>query len=261
MHFGSRGFGHKTASGFLALAQGLPFGAKAHEGEMDSPPVLFDVDSELGQSYIAAMKLAGEYAYAGRNVVVAKVLEILGADSLQEVHNHHNFAWREEHFGRSYWVIRKGCTPARPGQAGFVGGSMGDESVILEGVESSENEHALYSTVHGAGRVMSRSAAAGRIRRRKRWAAARRAGHRRPRRRCRRGAGGLQAPARGSRRARRHDPREAHATPARRGDGGSRRPRPVQELTRVETDVVRRLILQAVGRRQRADRHDPTRDH
>src|SRR5437763_12465422 len=140
---------------------------------MDSPPVLFDVDSELGQSYIAAMKLAGEYAYAGRNVVVAKVLEILGADSLQEVHNHHNFAWREEHFGRSYWVIRKGCTPARPGQAGFVGGSMGDEAVIISGVESSENEHALCSTVHGAGRVMSRSAAAGRIRRRKRWAAAR----------------------------------------------------------------------------------------
>jgi tRNA-splicing ligase RtcB len=46
---------------------------------------------------------------------------------------------------------------------------MGDESVILEGVESAENEQALYSTVHGAGRVMSRSQAAGRVRRRKRW--------------------------------------------------------------------------------------------
>jgi tRNA-splicing ligase RtcB len=170
VHFGSRGFGHKTASGFLALAQGLPFGAKAHEGEMDSPPVLFEADSELGRSYISAMELAGDYAYAGRDVVVARVLEILGADALHEVHNHHNFAWREEHFGRTYWVIRKGCTPARAGQEGFVGGSMGDESVILEGVESSENEQALYSTVHGAGRVMSRSAAAGRVRRRKRWA-------------------------------------------------------------------------------------------
>src|SRR5207245_3390007 len=68
------------------------------------------------------------------------------------------------------WVVRKGCTPAGPGQEGFVGGSMGDESVILEGVESAENEQALYSTVHGAGRVMSRSQAAGRIRRRKRYA-------------------------------------------------------------------------------------------
>jgi tRNA-splicing ligase RtcB len=165
VHFGSRGFGHKTASGFLALAQGLAFDARAKEGGMDSPPVLFEIDSELGRSYIAAMQLAGEYAYAGRDVVVDKVLEILGAESTHEVHNHHNFAWLEEHFGRSYWVIRKGCTPARPGQEGFVGGSMGDESVILEGVESEDSVESLYSTVHGAGRVMSRSQAAGRFRR------------------------------------------------------------------------------------------------
>ena len=170
VHFGSRGFGHKTASGFLALAQGLPFGGRASEGEMDSPPVLFEVDSELGEAYVSAMELAGEYAYAGRDVVVDKVLDILGAEAVDEVHNHHNFAWREEHFGRTYWVIRKGCTPARPGQEGFVGGSMGDESVILEGVAGEEAEASLFSTVHGAGRAMSRSQAAGRVRRRKRWA-------------------------------------------------------------------------------------------
>jgi tRNA-splicing ligase RtcB len=169
VHFGSRGFGHKTASGFLALAQGLAFDGRASEGGMDSPPVLFEIDSQLGQSYISAMQLAGEYAYAGRDVVVAKVLEILGAEATHEVHNHHNFAWPEEHFGRSYWVIRKGCTPARPGQEGFVGGSMGDESVILEGVPSDEAVESLYSTVHGAGRVMSRSQAVGRVRKRKRW--------------------------------------------------------------------------------------------
>jgi tRNA-splicing ligase RtcB (3'-phosphate/5'-hydroxy nucleic acid ligase) len=174
VHFGSRGFGHKTASGFLALAQGLPFDGKAHEGEMDSPPVLFEVGSELGESYIEAMKLAGEYAYAGRDVVVDKVLEILSARAKHEVHNHHNFAWKEEHLGRSYWVVRKGCTPAQPGQEGFVGGSMGDESVILEGVESDEATESLFSTVHGAGRVMSRTQAAGRVRRRKRWACSQR---------------------------------------------------------------------------------------
>jgi tRNA-splicing ligase RtcB len=170
VHFGSRGFGHKTASGFLALAQGLAFGGRAVEGEMDSPPVLFEIGSELADAYIAAMTLAGEYAYAGRDVVVAKVLEILGASAVHEVHNHHNFAWREEHLGRSYWVIRKGCTPARPGQEGFVGASMGEASVILEGVESEQSTQALFSTVHGAGRVMSRTQAAGRVRRRKRWA-------------------------------------------------------------------------------------------
>jgi tRNA-splicing ligase RtcB (3'-phosphate/5'-hydroxy nucleic acid ligase) len=170
VHFGSRGFGHKTASGFLALAQGLPFGGRAVEGEMDSPPVLFEIDSELAEAYIGAMELAGEYAYAGRDTVVSKVLEILGTEAVHEVHNHHNFAWREEHFGRTYWVIRKGCTPARPGQEGFVGASMGEKSVILEGVASPEAEDSLFSTVHGAGRVMSRTQAAGRIRRRKRWA-------------------------------------------------------------------------------------------
>jgi tRNA-splicing ligase RtcB len=165
VHFGSRGFGHKTASGFLALAQGLGFEERAHEGEMDSPPVLFPAESELGQAYVAAMELAGEYAYAGRDVVVAKVLEILGAEAMHEVHNHHNFAWREEHFGRTYWVIRKGCTPAWPGQEGFVGGSMGDDSVVLEGVAGADSADALFSTVHGAGRVMSRAQAAGRVRR------------------------------------------------------------------------------------------------
>src|SRR3954469_8927405 len=166
VHFGSRGFGHKTASGFLALAQGLAFDARAREGEMDSPPVLLPIDTELGQAYIEAMQLAGEYAYAGRDVVVDKVLDILGTEAVHAVHNHHNFAWREEHFGRTYWVIRKGCTPAQPGQEGFVGGSMGDDSVILEGVEGEGSKESLYSTVHGAGRVMSRTQAAGKVRRR-----------------------------------------------------------------------------------------------
>jgi tRNA-splicing ligase RtcB (3'-phosphate/5'-hydroxy nucleic acid ligase) len=162
VHFGSRGFGHKTASGFLALAQGLPFEEHAKEGEMDSPPILFAIDSELGQAYIDAMTLAGKYAYAGRDAVVATVLGILGAEAVEEVHNHHNFAWQERHDGEDYWVIRKGATPAFPGQRGFVGGSMGDISVILEGVDGDEATSALYSTVHGAGRVMSRTQAAGR---------------------------------------------------------------------------------------------------
>jgi tRNA-splicing ligase RtcB (3'-phosphate/5'-hydroxy nucleic acid ligase) len=165
VHFGSRGFGHKTASGFLALAQGLAFEGRAHDGGMDSPPVLFEIDSEIGQFYVSAMNLALDYAYAGRDVVVARVLEILGAEATHEVHSNHNYAAREEHFGRTYWVVRKGCTPAQPGQEGFVGGSMGDDSVIVEGIESNEAQESLFSTVHGAGRVMSRSQAAGKMRR------------------------------------------------------------------------------------------------
>lgn len=161
VHFGSRGFGHKTASGFLALAQGLKFEDKANEGDMDALPVLFDVDSEMGQDYIQAMTLAGEYAYAGRDTVVNKVLEILQAEVTFSVHNHHNFAWKERHFDQDYWVVRKGCTPAFPGQFGFIGANMHDTSVIIQGIDSVDSKISLYSTVHGAGRVMSRTKAVG----------------------------------------------------------------------------------------------------
>lgn len=165
VHFGSRGFGHKTTTGFIALSKGKKFDEHAPEGGMDAPPILFDAAGALGQEYLAAMRLAGEYAYAGRDVVVNKVLEILGAQSTFEVHNHHNFLWEEEHFGEKYYVVRKGATPAFPGQFGFVGANMGDTSVIIRGLESAESKEGLYSTVHGAGRVMSRTQAAGK----KRW--------------------------------------------------------------------------------------------
>ncbi len=163
VHFGSRGFGHKTASGFLALAIGGQFDDKAPESDMHAPPMLFHVDTLIGQDYLHAMHIAGEYAYAGRDMVCAKVLEIMGAQELMSVHNHHNFAWKEEHFGQSMWVVRKGCTPAFPGQLGFVGANMADPSVILEGVDSEASREAMYSTVHGAGRVMSRRQAAGQV--------------------------------------------------------------------------------------------------
>jgi len=145
VHFGSRGFGHKTATMFMP-----------REGGMDAPPTLLAADSGLGAGYAEAMKLAGRYAYAGRDVVCEEVCRILGAESLEEVHNHHNYAWREEHDGEEAWVVRKGATPAFPGQRGFVGATMGEPAVILEGVESDAAREALYSTVHGAGRAMSR---------------------------------------------------------------------------------------------------------
>jgi tRNA-splicing ligase RtcB len=161
VHFGSRGFGHKTATGFMALAQGKQFGDKVTEGSMDAKPILLDINTELGRDYIAAMQLAGDYAYAGRDMVVDKVLEILGAKAVWVVHNHHNFAWHEPHFGEMYWVVRKGCTPAFPGQFGFIGANMADTSVIVQGVNTPASHNGLFSTVHGAGRVLSRTQAAG----------------------------------------------------------------------------------------------------
>jgi tRNA-splicing ligase RtcB len=155
VHFGSRGLGHRIATEFIKLAGGNP------NGSMEVAPNMLEVGSTAGEEYLAAMELAGQYAYAGRDWVTAKVASILGAPIVEEIHNHHNFAWRETHFGQDLWVVRKGATPAAPGQKGFVGGSMGDQSVILEGVDSEESARTMYSTVHGAGRVMSRTQAAG----------------------------------------------------------------------------------------------------
>lgn len=90
---------------------------------------------------------------------VERVRKIIGGSVTDMVHNHHNYAWRENHFGKDLWVVRKGATPARPGQRGFIGGSMGDDAVIVEGVASEEAKASLYSTVHGAGRLFGRKEA------------------------------------------------------------------------------------------------------
>jgi tRNA-splicing ligase RtcB len=158
VHFGSRGLGHKLATHFIKAGGG--------KDGIDVEPVILEEGTDLGRQYIDGMALCGEYAYAGRDLVCSKVANILGANILEEVHNHHNFAWEEWHpeFTKNddyVWVGRKGATPAFPGQRGFVGGTMGENSVILEGVDSAESKLSLYSTVHGAGRVMSRTAAAG----------------------------------------------------------------------------------------------------
>ncbi len=167
VHFGSRGFGHTIASSFLAVGQGKAWGERVPEQE-----VLLDLAQPTGHDYWHLMNLAGQYAYAGREWVARKVVGILGGQEVELVHNHHNFAWKEEHGGEELVVVRKGATPAFPGQKGFIGGSMGDDAVIVRGAEPADEEtaalqrEALFSTVHGAGRVMSRTAAAGKRKRR-----------------------------------------------------------------------------------------------
>ena len=155
VHFGSRGLGHKITTKYLKAV-----GAK---DTMQDPPALVMADSDLGRGYIAGVELGGIYAYAGREWVVERVRKVIGGAVTFSVHNHHNFCWRETHNGKDMWVVRKGATPAFPGQFGFVGGSMGDDAVILRGLDNAESKSALYSTVHGAGRIMSRTEARGRF--------------------------------------------------------------------------------------------------
>ncbi len=153
VHFGSRGLGHSIATSFIAAGGG--------KDGIHAEPVIFDETSDLGEQYLKCMELAGRYAYAGRDWVCAKVARILRSEIVEEVHNHHNFAWKERHNEKDLWVVRKGSTPNLPGSQSFVGGSMGDFSYIVEGIESEESKLSLYSTIHGAGRIMGRSKAKG----------------------------------------------------------------------------------------------------
>ena len=172
VHFGSRGFGHRTASGFLALAQGKAFGDHATEGEMDSPPILFDVDSELGQSYIAAMHLAGDYAYAGRERSSRRCsTSSAPRPPTRSTTTTTSPGARTTPASTCGWSARA-ARRRSPASEGFVGATMGEPSVILRGVESEASRDAAVQTVHGAGRVMSRTEAAGKSR--KRWACPRR---------------------------------------------------------------------------------------
>jgi tRNA-splicing ligase RtcB len=166
-HFGSRGMGHTIASWFLAVAQGGNIGDRVPERE---EPAVLDLGTAGGDLYLEAMQLAGTYAYAGREYVIDQVRSLLGSPEVTfSVHNHHNYAWYED----GLWVVRKGATPLTLEPA-FIGGSMGDISVIVRGMPDVgyEDGHvygvddidALGSAPHGAGRVMSRTAAAGKLR-------------------------------------------------------------------------------------------------
>jgi len=75
---------------------------------------------------------------------------------MTKVENHHNYLWKEEWNGREVLVHRKGATPAGRGVMGVIPGSMGDPGYVVRG---KGDERSINSASHGAGRLMSRSAA------------------------------------------------------------------------------------------------------
>ena len=237
VHFGSRGLGHTSATRYLKAAGG--------KDGMNVPPAVIDEDSEIGRRYIAAMQLAGRYSYAGREWVIERVRKIIGGNVTDMVHNHHNYAWRENHAGKDLWVVRKGATPAFPGQRGFIGGSMGDDAVIVEGVDSPEAKASLYSTVHGAGRMFGRREAKRQVYARRDGCVAAIARRDVDRRRSRRKPDGLSKAARGACRACRLDQGAAHVASVRRRHGGRERIRSVQGL-------IAKMGHPAIGRMSRS---------
>jgi len=151
-HSGSRGAGAAVCSTYSSMAQAqLP---KRYE-ELGRLAWL-ELDSEAGQEYWAAMNLMGDYAAANHDVIHRLVSQLLGAEIIAGVENHHNFAWKEEHGGKELIVHRKGATPAGKGVLGVIPGSMADPAFVVRGLG---NAASLMSASHGAGRRMSRKKA------------------------------------------------------------------------------------------------------
>ncbi|QDT41395.1 RNA-splicing ligase RtcB [Gimesia alba] len=151
-HSGSRGAGAAVCSTYSSIAQ-----ARLHKRHHKLGRLAWlEMDSEAGQEYWAAMNLMGEYAAANHAVIHQNVSEILGSKVVSGVENHHNFAWKEEHDGKEFYVHRKGATPAAAGELGVIPGSMADPAFVVRG---KGNPASLNSASHGAGRCMSRNKA------------------------------------------------------------------------------------------------------
>lgn len=151
-HSGSRGTGSAVAEKYSSLAMEL---------HPELPKELqhlawLDLDTEEGEAYWAAMQLMGRYAAANHDVIHREIARHLGAEVLADVENHHNFAWKETHFGEEVVVHRKGATPAGQGVLGIIPGSMASPAFVVRGKGDPDS---LSSASHGAGRVMSRSQA------------------------------------------------------------------------------------------------------
>jgi len=151
-HSGSRGFGGTVANHYSKIAMTktkLPAEAK-HLAWLD-------LDKDEGQEYWIAMNLAGEYASANHHEIHNKIARDLGVSPIKRIENHHNFAWQEKLAdGTDVMVHRKGATPAGEGVLGIIPGSMSTPGFVVRGKGGLTS---INSASHGAGRLMSRSAA------------------------------------------------------------------------------------------------------
>jgi tRNA-splicing ligase RtcB len=150
-HSGSRGLGAEVARHYTRLAKDLC----RLPGEAANLAWL-DLNTEAGQEYWIAMNLAGDYASANHHQIHERIAVSLGEQPLLRVENHHNFAWKEIHGGKDVIVHRKGATPASEGVLGVIPGSMTAPGFVVKGTG---NVSSLSSASHGAGRLMSRTAA------------------------------------------------------------------------------------------------------
>ncbi len=171
IHSGSRRFGYEIADEYMNVAARLP----EMEGRRKMLSYL-PTDYRQGQRYISAMGAAANFAFVNRHIMGLLVrrcfTRMFGPTPMALVYDvTHNMAKQETYEGRKLWVHRKGATRAfgpglmkgtpfeQVGQPIITPGSMGTASYLMVGTGNSEES--LCSVNHGAGRVMSRTAASG----------------------------------------------------------------------------------------------------
>jgi tRNA-splicing ligase RtcB len=171
IHSGSRRFGYEIADEYMSVAAKQP----EMEGRRKMLSFLY-TDSRDGRKYVSAMGAAANFAFVNRHVMGLLVrrcfARMFGPTPMPLVYDvTHNMAKLETHQGRSLWVHRKGATRAfgaklmagtpfeQVGQPIITPGSMGTASYLMVG--TGDSEESLCSVNHGAGRVMSRTAASG----------------------------------------------------------------------------------------------------
>jgi tRNA-splicing ligase RtcB len=161
LHSGSRGVGNAIGTHFIELAQADMRGHVANLPHRDL--AYFQEGSPHFKDYVFAVDWAQRFARENRAIMMSNTLAALAKAvpkrftlTEEAVNCHHNYVQREEHYGESLFVTRKGAVSARKGQLGIIPGSMGARSFIVRGLG---NEESLCSCSHGAGRVMSRTKA------------------------------------------------------------------------------------------------------
>lgn len=160
LHSGSRGIGNQIGNYFIHKAK-----EEMHHWHIDLPDpdlAYLPEGSKYFRDYIKAVEWAQEYAEANRDRMMENILKALKKvlpefqTTTEAINCHHNYISRENHFGENVYVTRKGAIRARKNDLGIIPGSMGTNSFIVRGLG---NKESFCSCSHGAGRVMSRTAA------------------------------------------------------------------------------------------------------
>jgi tRNA-splicing ligase RtcB len=160
LHSGSRGVGNRIGRHFIERARE---DMRRHEKNLpDKDLAYLEEGSAVFDDYVEAVGWAQDYARVNRELMMAATLDALRrvlppfTAEKKAVNCHHNYVEREKHFGREVWVTRKGAVRAGAGELGIIPGSMGAKSFIVRGKGNAES---FCSCSHGAGRVLSRTAA------------------------------------------------------------------------------------------------------